>query len=216
MTDARIAELARSYTAVVADALDAVGLRDQTLDPAVRPLRRTMTFAARAFPVVVDASTDVPEEPYDREMSAIEALTPGFAPVMVVDPSSRAAVWGELFSCAAIGRGARGAIVDGYIRDARQIAALPFPVFCRGLSPLDTLGRADVRVFGTQAVCGGVTVSCGDYLLADEDGIVAVPETAIDSVLAIIREKAPLEKSAKEDLLGGVAIREVWTRYGVF
>ncbi len=215
MTD-MLADLGTAYTAVVADALDRLGLRNQTLDPALRPLRADMVLAARALPVVVDTSSRVPDDPYEGEMSALEALEPGFAPVIVVDADTRAAAWGELFSCAAMGRGSPGAIVDGYIRDARQIADLAFPVFCRGFSPLDTLARAEVREFGTEATCGGVTVRYGDYIIADEDGIVVVPDAAIEDVLAAVREKTRLETNAKSDLLSGAGVRDIWEQYGVF
>jgi 4-hydroxy-4-methyl-2-oxoglutarate aldolase len=215
-TDDRLEELGAAYTAVVADALDALGLRNQSLDPAIRPLRPGMKLAAQALPVVIEPSDVIPERPYEGEMDAIDALQPGYASFIVVEGDSRAAAWGELFSCAAMGRGARGAIVDGSIRDARQIVELGFPVFCRSFSPLDTLGRAVVRELGTEARCGDVVVRRGDYLLADEDGIVVVPKDALDDVLERVRAKARTETSAKDDLLAGARVREVWERYGVF
>jgi len=215
MTD-YLEELGNAYTAVVADALDRLGFREQILDPAIRPLRSDVFVAGRAVPVVIDATTEIPDEPYTGEMDALDSLGPGDVPLLSVDPKSRAAVWGELFSCAALGRGARGAIVDGFTRDARQISELGFPLFCRGFSPLDTLGRAQVRSFGVPAVVGGVRVEPGDYVIGDEDGIVAVPGAVIEDVLGIVREKASTELDARADLLAGAGVRDIWAKYGVF
>jgi regulator of RNase E activity RraA len=207
--------LATSTSSLISDALDRVGIRDHTLDPTIRPLVPGRVVVGRALPIVVVESEVVSDEPYAAEMEAIDALSPGDIPVYAVAPGVGAALWGELFTCAALGRGAVGAIVDGYIRDARQIRELAFPVFSRGFSPLDTLGRAAVETFGGSAMCGGVTVHSGDYVVADEDGIVVVPAGAAAEVVELVEAKARNEGHARADLLAGVSLHEVWDRYRV-
>jgi regulator of RNase E activity RraA len=207
--------LSRATSAIVADALDRMGRRDQVLDPAIRPVWPGARVAGRIVPVRVEASQTIPEQAYDGEMSALDSLGPGDVPLYAVDPGTRAATWGELFSCGARGRGALGAIVDGYVRDAAQIEELGFPVFSRGFSPVDTLGRAEVVAWGVEAVCGGVPVAPGDYVVADVDGIVAVPADRIDDVLEEARVKSRLETGARDDLLSGMGVRAVWDKYGV-
>ena len=76
------------------------------LDPAIRPLWPEARLAGVAVPVVIVADTSEPELPYDGELTALDGLRPGDVPVLVVEAGVRAASWGELFSCAAIGRGA--------------------------------------------------------------------------------------------------------------
>jgi regulator of RNase E activity RraA len=169
-----------------------------------------------AMPVVVRSEETVPDEPYTGEMDALGALSAGEVPVFEIDAQSRAAAWGELFSCAAIGLGARGVVCDGLVRDALQIEELGFPVFARGCSPLDTLGRAVVTSYGDTALCGGVRVARGDLIVADADGVVAVPAAAIDDVATAVAEKRKLEDGARADLLNGMSIREVWDKYQVF
>ena len=201
--------------ALAADALDRLGLREQTMDFALRPLRPGDVLFGRAVPVVVEATDELPEDPYATEMRVIDSLRPGDVPVYSVGSGVRAALWGELFSCAAIGRGAAGAIVDGLVRDVRQIAELEFPVFCRGTSPLDTQGRAEARDVGVPAPCGGVLVSPGDYVVADEDGIVVIPGAVLAGVAEIVAEKARGERGARDDLLGGKTLAEVWETWKV-
>jgi 4-hydroxy-4-methyl-2-oxoglutarate aldolase len=209
------AALAGAASALVSDVLDMMGRRDQVLDRAIRPLWPEARFLGVAVPVVIVADSSEPDLPYDGELTALDGLRPGDVPLFVVEPGVRAASWGELFSCAAIGRGAAGVVVDGFVRDAAQIEALGFPAFARGLSPLDTFGRAVVTDIGVEAVAGGVEVAPGDLIVGDVDGIVAIPRALAADVAAAVVTKHRLEGNARDDLLAGLGIREVWEKYGV-
>jgi regulator of RNase E activity RraA len=208
--------LLSASSAIAADALDALGHREQAMDSRLRPVDPGMRLVGRAYPVHVVEDRAVPELPYEGEMQALGAMGPGDVGVYAVSGESRAAAWGELFSCAAIGRGVRGVVVDGCIRDSRQIQALGYPVFASDRSPLDTLARARVESHGEPVVCGGRTVRRGDVLVADVDGVVVVPLEVVDEVAAFIATKHRLEQGARDDLVGGASIREVWKKYGVF
>lgn len=212
----RLGQLQEAYTAVVADALDQIGLRDRAIAPAVRAMQGSAAVVGRALPVHVVRSEVVPDPPYEEWIRLIETIEPGDAVVIAVDDGIVAATWGELFSCAAIGRGARVAVSDGYVRDASLTAEIGFPVFARGCSPLDTLGRAAIRSIGEDVHCGGVAVTRGDYVVADGDGVIVVPAAAADDVVGIVQEKARLESGGRAELLSGASVREVWDRYGVF
>jgi len=201
--------------AVISDALDRMGHRDQVLDLAIRPLWPEARLAGVAVPVVIVADTSEPELPYDGELTALDGLRPGDVPLFVVDEGVHCASWGELFSCAALGRGAAGVVVDGYVRDAAEIKALGFPTFARGLSPLDTFARAVVTGIDVEARVGGVDVRPGDLVVGDVDGIVIVPREMAADVAEAVVTKHRLEGSAREDLLAGMSIREVWKKYGV-
>lgn len=211
-----IERLRGATSAIVSDALDKLGLRHQALDPAIRPLWDDATVVGWAKPVVVVADASVPERPYDGEMNALDALEPGDVPMFAVERGLTVASWGELFSCGAIGRGARGAVVDGQVRDARQIRALGFPTFARGFTPLDTYARAVVADYNVVATVGGVRVAPGDLVVGDFDGIVVVPRAAVAEVVDRVLAKRKLEEGARQDLLAGMGIRAVWDKYGVF
>ena len=211
-----IAMLETMTSALVADGLDRLGFRDQTLDPGIRAVLPGITLAGRAMPVDVVATDLVADEPYAMEMRAIEALAPGDVPVYAAPAGLRAALFGELFGHAARGLGGRGAIVDGYVRDTRALAASGIPVFARGASPLDTNGRAEVRSFGEPVVVGGVTVRAGDYVVGDDDGVVVAPAEVIDELVESVQRKRRDEHGALTDLLAGDTVRDVWDRWRVF
>lgn len=216
MTDRTPASLSSATSAIVADALDACGHREQTMDPRVRPAWPGARIVGRAFPVHVVIDETRPAQPYEGEMRALEAMRAGDVGVYAVDEGSLAAAWGELFSCAAIGRGVQGVVVDGCIRDSVQIAELHYPVFASGRSPLDTLARARVDTFGEPVSCAGVRVAPGDLVVADADGVVVVPEALVEEVAAFVANKQRLEQSAKNDLMAGSSIQQVWDTYQVF
>jgi regulator of RNase E activity RraA len=209
-----IEPISSKTAALVSDALDRLGIRNHAVDPAIRPLVDGQVLTGRAVPVVVVASERMPEDPYAGDIRLLESLAPGEVPVFAVGDSVRAALWGELFSCAAMGRQAGGAVVDGYVRDVRRIRELGFPVFARGGSPLDTLGRAEVVDLRVPAEVGGVRVEPGDLLLGDDDGLVVVPAAAAAEVVALVESKARDELGALTDLEGGAGLRAVWERWG--
>jgi 4-hydroxy-4-methyl-2-oxoglutarate aldolase len=101
-----LAVLGDAPVAVISDALDRLGRRDQVLDPAIRPLWPEARLAGAAVPVVIVADASEPELPYDGELTALDGLQAGDVPLFTVASDVRCASWGELFSCAAMGRGA--------------------------------------------------------------------------------------------------------------
>ena len=216
MTDTVPSGLAAATSAIVADALDALGLRDQAMDPEIAPLFSGARVVGRAYPVEVGVDTSQPESPYEGEMAALSSMKPGDIGVYAVDPTTRAAAWGELFSCAAIGRGVTGVVVDGCVRDARQISDIRFPVFARTASPLDTMRRARVMQHGHAVTCGGRRVATGDLIVGDDDGVVVVPAQNVAAVAEFVATKHRLEQSARSDLMSGMSIQDVWDKYRVF
>jgi 4-hydroxy-4-methyl-2-oxoglutarate aldolase len=129
--------------------------------------------------------------------------------------SARAACWGELFSTAARARGARGTVIDGYCRDARSIAALGYPVWCRGMLPLDCKGRVAVTGWRQPAVVGGLPVSPGDLVVADDDGAVVVPAGLTDQTIRLALAKASKEHGLRDALEAGSTLRAAYDRFGV-
>lgn len=216
MTNPIPAALAGASSAIAADALDALGHRESAMDVYLAPVTPDMHLVGRAYPVVVVEDMTAPDHPYAGEMEALGAMRPGDVGVYGVASNARAAAWGELFSCAAMGRQVAGVIIDGPIRDTRQIAALGFPVFAAERSPLDTLARARVASHGEEVQCGGRSVALDDVVVADSDGIVVVPSTMVDPVAEFISNKFRLEDAARRDLIAGMSINDVWEKYRVF
>jgi 4-hydroxy-4-methyl-2-oxoglutarate aldolase len=205
--------LAGLYTPVVADVLDRLGYREQALRADIRPLFPGARAAGVARTArTIPAPGIAPAEPYKGEMAAVDALGPG--DVLVVS-ECHWSFWGELLSTAARYRGCLGVVIDGYTRDSKAISSMGFPVFCRGVHPADSLGRLDVAGHDVPIRCGGVLVHPGDLILADDDGIVAIPRDVAEQALALAEEKVRGEDLVRRALAEGMTVTEAFRRYGV-
>lgn len=203
------------YTAVIADALDELGKRDQAMREYLRPLSPDATFAGWARTIQCEDMFYVPADPYGLEIEAMDSILPGEVVVVSTCESKRNAPWGELLSTAARARGARGAVIDGLVRDVRTIQKLGFPVFASGIKPVDSRGRGQVVDYNVPVLCGGVLINPGDLIFADYDGIVAVPALLISEVFEQAKEKVLREKDSRKELLAGAYLSEVYAKYGV-
>tara|TARA_A100001015_G_scaffold204886_1_gene229066 strand:- start:3511 stop:4320 length:810 start_codon:yes stop_codon:yes gene_type:complete len=205
-----------TYSAVYSDVCDASGLRHQTLEPGMKllagPKQVLIGWARTAIsrPVI-----EIPERPYGGEIDFIDSLSAG--DVVVLDCSRKpAAAWGELFSTASVGRGARGALIDGLARDIDKIDALgKFSVYARDRRPTDSLGRVAISDYDVPVCVYGLTVNSGDLVVCDNDGAIIIPRIHAIEMIDKARTKAAIETDARELLLKGGFLRDVWEKYRV-
>ncbi|KEO83643.1 hypothetical protein EL26_08260 [Tumebacillus flagellatus] len=94
--------------------------------------------------------------------------------------------------------GIAGVVVDGVIRDVRGCKALNFPVFCKGTT-VAPCGKAGMGELHVPISCGGVSISPGDLIVGDADGVVVIPQTMENEVLekALERMKSEEQRVAK-------------------
>ena len=203
------------YTAVLSDSLDELGYHNQAMREWLRPLTGRQCFAGWARTMLCMDMYHVPPDPYAIEIEAVDSILPGEVVVVSTAESKRNAPWGELLSTAATARGARGAIVDGLVRDVKKIEALGFPLFATGIKPVDSKGRGRVVDYNRPVECGGVLVNPGDLVVADFDGVIVVPAQAVPNVVRLATEKASLENNTRDELMRGAYLRDVYAKYGV-
>lgn len=202
------------YSAVVSDSCDRHGLRDRTATPGLSAMSVTPVVVGWARTVRAVPVAEAPARPYGREIDFIDSLRPG--DVVLADTSGAdVGFWGELFSTAATGRGARGAVIDGLVRDRSKMAALGFPVYARGTRPTDSLGRLSIIEQDLPLVFRDVPARSGDLVVADLDGIVIVPEEDAEPIIEYAVEKASVEIEARKLLLGGAKLADVWEKHRV-
>lgn len=211
------------FTCVVGDVMDKMQLTRQYLPPAIRPLRQDMILIGRAMPVlsgdvfsesVEGSANPLSAKPFGLMLEALDDLHPNEIYVNT-GSSPRNAMWGEMMSTRALKLGARGAVVNGYVRDTRAILALNFPTFSFGSYGQDSAPRYKVYDFRIPIEIGAVTIRPGDILFGDIDGVLAVPLEAEAEVFSKALEKARGEKTVKRDLENGVSAVEAFARHGI-
>ncbi|MBD2843691.1 RraA family protein [Paenibacillus sp. IB182496] len=203
------------YTAVISDTLDQLGYRDQVMRENINPINVDWVVAGRAKTVLSVDVHHLADEPYGKEIEAVDSVKPGEVVIGCTNESIRNGLWGELLSTASKMRGARGAIVDGLIRDTKHILALDFPVFATGTKPVDSQGRGMVIDYDIPVRCGGVLVHPGDVVFGDRDGVVVIPSALVAEVVEIALDKATRENHTRRELLEGSTLRQVYDKYGV-
>jgi len=174
---------------------EANGQRD-ALDPALKPLDPETRIAGRAVTVEL--------EPGDNWFIHLALLEAGAGDILVVDAKGYvdAGPWGDVLTLAAQQRGVVALVIDGAVRDSRDIVAAGFPVFTRGVCIRKTtkrqLGRINVPV-----TIGGVLIEPGDVLVGDADGLVRVRAEDVDSAVASSEARLAKEDAMRTDILAG-------------
>lgn len=203
------------YSAVISDVLDEYGFRNQTLDPGLMPLDESIVLLGRAFTVIASEVAQIPDEPYKLQMQATDEVKAGEVFVVQASSSTKAAFWGELLSTACRARGGQGALIDGLCRDTRKIREMEFPVFSRGVRPVDSKGRLDVVFYQVPVLISGVTINPGDLIFGDCDGVVVIPQEHEDRIIAGSIAKASGENQVRKALQEGMLCTEAFKTFGI-
>ena len=109
-----------------------------------------------------------------------------------------------------------GYVVDGGSRDTDEVIEQGFPVFCSFLTPADIVSRWLPDRFGEPVTIGAVTISTGDFVLGDRDGVVIVPLQAAEEVVTRTEEVVATESEMRRALIGGMDPVAAYDKYGKF
>lgn len=139
---------------------------------------------------------------------AIDVSQPGDVVVIDSHGSTNTAFWGENMTMSALNRGVIAAVIDGACRDVEEIRKIGFPVICKGIVPnvAAVAGYGDVNV---PIQCAGVTVSPGDIVVADGNGVVVVPIGEVADVLAKAQRLLATECIVQDKIRAGATIGEL-------
>jgi regulator of RNase E activity RraA len=211
------------FTCVVGDVLDKQNLLHQYLPPQIRPLSPQMIVIGRAMPVlagdvfqfaVEGSANSLSAKPFGLMLEALDDLKPNEI-YIGTGSSPRNALWGELMSVRALRCGARGAVLNGYVRDTNQILALEYPTFCFGSYGQDSAPRYKVHDFRIPIEIGGVLIRPGDILFGDIDGVVVIPAEVERDTFTLALEKVRGERTVRKALEEGMSAAAAFRKHGI-
>ena len=127
----------------------------------------------------------------------------------------RSGIWGELLTTAVRNAGCVGAIVDGAVRDIGKIREMDFPVVARGTCIYDSKDRQRVIDCDVAVQIEGVVFNPGDLVVADEDGVVVIPQHVEAEALALAWAIVHDENKVRDAIKGGMKATEAFATYGV-
>jgi regulator of RNase E activity RraA len=172
------------------------------MDTAIRPVWSDIRLVGRAVTV------RMPSMDIGVSRAAIRACKPG--DVLVVDRAgdTEFACWGGGAGLLAMVQGVAGLIVDGAVTDAMEITDLEWPVYSRSISGLVGRPTREYGEVNTTISCGGVPVSPGDLIVADDDGIVVVRPHEAEALMNETRERFGSTPSIRQWIRDGKPLEE--------
>lgn len=207
----------------VSDGMDMVGLRDAGLmDTEIEALWKDTDSMKHMFCGIAVTARYVPtnkvvKNPMGKEEFQkwegewyntyssepfVEFIKPGSVIVLDVQGDGDTGSVGSYNSLAWVSKGARGIVSNGGIRDTDEIIKQRIPVYLsyrsrgRGIRP----GRNEIESVNKPVSVGGVLVRPGDIIVADGDGVIAVPREYATQVAQYAREILDKDKKGRRDL----------------
>jgi regulator of RNase E activity RraA len=208
--------LGRCYTGAVHDVLRMMGHEHCVLPPAIKAIAPGTRLAGPVW--TVSGRIDRTRSRDETLLSWCTLLSRAPAGhVVVCQPHNHEiALMGELSAQTLQARGVLGYVVDGGSRDTDLVLEQGFPVFCAFLTPADIVERWMSDRYGEPVVIGEVTISTGDYLLGDRDGVVIVPSRLVEEAVARTEAVVATESEMRRALIGGMDPVDAYHNFGKF
>ena len=203
------------YSAVVCDALDALGYPRQSPRLALIPYTTDQVLVGRCKTTLWGEMAHEDDHPYEKELLAVDSCQPDAVIIAAAQGSMRSGIWGELLSTAALNQGCVGAVIDGAVRDVNKMKAMEFPVFARATSIYDSKHRQRVVDFDVPVEIDGVRFSPGDLVFADIDGVVVVPQQIEGELVRSAWQKVHAENFVRDAIKSGMKATDAYNKFGV-
>jgi 4-hydroxy-4-methyl-2-oxoglutarate aldolase len=179
----------------VATVHEAIG-RQGLLDRRLRPIAPALRLAGTAVTALC--------WPGDNLMIhvAVEQCGPGDVLVVTTTSECHDGLFGELLATSLRARGVLGLVIEAGVRDVAGLVAMGFPVWSTDICAQGTV-KSTAGAVNVPVTVGGQLVEPGDAIVADDDGVLAVPRTAVAAAVAASRDRAAAEEQTRAALAAG-------------
>ncbi|ELP63194.1 4-carboxy-4-hydroxy-2-oxoadipate aldolase/oxaloacetate decarboxylase [Streptomyces turgidiscabies] len=187
-----VARLAEAGVSTVHEALDRRGFAGTELRPNQADVR------------IAGTAVTVSSHPGDNLMihAAVETCRPGDILVVTTTSPSTDGMFGELLATSLAARGVIGLVTAAGIRDSAELRAMGFHVWAHAVSAQGTV-KASPGSVNVPVTLGGVQISPGDVVVADDDGVVVVPREEAEQTAARAEERIAKEAATRDVLRSG-------------
>jgi 4-hydroxy-4-methyl-2-oxoglutarate aldolase len=207
------------------DTLDSMGYGNQCVDLGIKPLfphrhlaGQVITVRGSAYPVPHGEEGSGWTGDYFGQLRTI--LYPGCVVVVESGGEAHAGKFGEMTSWALQQGGARGIVLDSYIRDWLGLEVIPnFTPCARGTSPIESSQRWQINGLNVTIGLPGtltsrIRVNPGDWIIGEADGVVVVPQTIALETLLKVEIMEAKEQGMREDFAAGMSFDDAYNKWG--
>ena len=177
----------------VSDALDRLGI--EGAPPGVLPIYPCRKIAGPAATLKLVPAGKAEESTVLGTLRAI--VKGGAGSVLVIDCSENPKVnaFGGVAGATSAHYGLAGCVTDGPVRDVDEYKIYGLPVYARGIVQQSVRGRSSCAGYGVEVKLAGVRVRPGDFIVADENGTLVIPQERVAEVLAFAQKVKATEES---------------------
>src|SRR6266700_308543 len=157
-------------------------------------------FTLRFVPVREDLATP---ESWAKPIStrgAIEEMPEGCVAVADAMGITTAGIFGDILTMRMVRRGVTALVTDGVVRDKVGVLASGLPVWCAGVAAPASVNGLTFIAWQEPIGCGGCAIFPDDVIVADEDGVVVIPQNLLEFVAA---------EGAEHERMEGFIVSEV-------
>ena len=208
--------LAACYTGAVYDVMREMDYPNCVLPHDIRPLDDSKTLAGPIWTCSGRIDDAISDDDSLLSWTGLLGKVPSGSVLVCKPNDSTIAHMGELSAETLNHRGVLGYVVDGGNRDSEFIKRLGWPVFFRYFTPRDVVGKWVVESMGEPILIGQVEIMSGDWILADIDGVVVIPQSMIESVISKTEEIMSTESELRMMILNGMDPQEAYKKYRLF
>jgi len=208
--------LSKCYASAIHDVLREMGYGNCVLPPEIQALERGQKLAGEIYTISGGIDQTLSRHESLLLWSQVLSKVPG-GKVLICQPNTHAvALMGELSARALMVKGTKGYLMDGHCRDVEEIIDAGFSVFCRLATPADIVERWRYNSLGNPITIGTVTIRSGDYIIADMDGAVIIPQEVIEDVVSKTEDVMATESEMRLAILDGMDPEEAYLKFRKF
>jgi 4-hydroxy-4-methyl-2-oxoglutarate aldolase len=199
---ALVAEAAKYALADLHESLGAVQGRMALMSSRMRPLLQGRRISGAAV-----TSYNFPGDNLMIHV-ALNVAERGQILVLANGGGTQGALWGDVACTFAAQKGVAGVVADGPVRDIDALREMDFPVWATSISPSHPEKRGPGSV-NVPIVVDGVLVEPGDVIVADGDGVLAIPQAHLARTLEGARQRAEREVAIRKRIKAGESLFQI-------
>ena len=208
--------LQKCFSSVIHDVMRDEGLKNFTLPPSITPTKENYKISGQIFTVEGEINSKLSHHESLLAWTGFLSKTPKNKIIICQPNNQEIALMGELSAETLQNKGVRGCIIDGGCRDLEFILNIDFPVWCNFYTPRDVVGYWSPTKMEEKITIGNTIINNNDYVMADIDGVVIIPEDKAEDILQKSEKLITTESEIRKAIREGMDPQEAYIKFSVF